>query len=248
MVSSITISGLHLGAVLACILYLGRGLLLPQIALYSWATAGPGRAFEFVGRLHEAVWTVIKLHIWAKWHSVGFLVCLFLFGILEAMNSSHICFQVTLTRQFTTNAVGFLLNEFHFCLRSFSQSGTYFWNLPVSPDQQWTDQHHKCFVPWQISALLSLSHTRHWRQNGVSWLMLHSKCGLIKAFKNRGIDGLSHSQLPKNLSYILCVFPGSLMPRRPHLWDEPPCWLRVIKYIGIIWTYWEGQFQTTPIE
>lgn len=41
------------------------------------------------------------------------------------------------------------------------------------------------------------------------WLLFCSECGLTRAFKDRGIDGPSHSQLPKNLLYLVCRFLGS---------------------------------------
>ena len=41
----------------------------------------------------------------------------------------------------------------------------------------------------------------------------HSEYDWIRAFKGRGIEGLSHSKLPKNLLYFLYRFPRSHVPR-----------------------------------
>lgn len=49
-----------------------------------------------------------------------------------------------------------------------------------------------------------------------------SECSLIRAFKDRGVDCLCHSQLSKNL-YLFRDFQGSCTQGDPPHWVQPPC-------------------------
>lgn len=136
---------------------------------------------------------------------------LFAGGVSATMWSNHFCFQVTFIRPFTAEWDRLLAFQV-FRLRSF----LHYIPLPricyFLTDRQWLAQHHKCLVPWPGSAWTSCPTAGAGR--GLEKLHFHScrECGPIRAFKDRGINCLSHSQLPKNLLYPLYKFPGIHVP------------------------------------
>ena len=52
---------------------------------------------------------------------------------------------------------------------------------------------------------------------GVFWLHSYNECGLTRIFKDSGTNGLSHSQLSKNLLYFLYSRSVKLIFTRGHI-------------------------------
>ena len=86
--------------------------------------------------------------------------------------------------------------------------------------------------------------THHWVQHGIGvpyqvgaggrldYLGPHSyeESGLVKAFKDRGIDDSSLSQLTKNLLHLFYRFPGFHVLH----WARPPCVLDLSKHHAVV--------------
>lgn len=49
--------------------------------------------------------------------------------------------------------------------------------------------------------------------DGLEYLGFHSYSNLAQSRASKGVDGLCHSPIPKNLLYFLYRFPESHMPR-----------------------------------
>ena len=141
--------------------------------------------------------------------------------------SKNICLQVTFTGHFRV---------------SWTFRAPYLsWVFPTAIS-------HAGFVSFlQISSVLPniinvLTH--HWVQHGIGvpyqvdtggrldYLGPHSyeESGLVKAFKDRGIDDSSLSQLTKNLLHLLYRFPGFHVLH----WARPPCVLDLSKHHAVV--------------
>lgn len=143
------------------------------------------------------------------------LSCLSLhFGSPKAMRSYHICCQVILTGTFSSGQDGLLTYRPSALCLVFPASHIHFWDLLVSPSSSngfpniiilshnWVQHGFQCPIPGDGSRLENLGFNTC------------SECGLIRAFKDRSIDGLSHLQLFENLLHFLYKLPGSYMPRK----------------------------------
>lgn len=107
-------------------------------------------------------------------------------------------------------------------------------------DQQLIAQCRKCLVLWLSSARISPSHTWDWGQTEYLGFHCYIDCGLVRAFKVRAINGLSHSQPPKELLYFLYRFPWSHVPRETLLIEPSRPEAKVIQSIREWgpWTTW----------
>lgn len=138
---------------------------------------------------------------------------LFLYGILAAVKSNLICFQVTFIRLLTADWKIFWLFEVPLCLGSFPQT------VPIHGLLSFPQFINE--LPKIITVLL-YNWSQHRYQSLITgdggrleYLGFHSysEYGSIRAFKEKGTDGLSHFQLLKNLLYLFCRLPGSHLPR-----------------------------------
>lgn len=141
-----------------------------------------------------------------------------------ALRSNCICSGLHLLDPLEPSGIAFWLFEDPFCFGSFPQLYPFLECISFS---QITNG-----LPNILSILL-----HNWAQHGyqrptpgaadgLEYLSFHScrECGVIMASKNRGVDGLSHFQLPKNWLYCLYRFPGSHVLREIHSsWAKPPC-------------------------
>ena len=142
-----------------------------------------------------------------------------------ARRSNHICFQVTFTGSFTADWESFLFFQVPSLSQVFPIAGNFlgFVSVPqisnglpniinvLSHDRA---QHgHQCAIPGPGRRL--------------KYIGFHScsERGPMRACKNRSTDGLSHSQLPKNLLNLLYRFPAVMCPERFPLLGQASCGL-----------------------
>ena len=132
-----------------------------------------------------------------------------------AIRSNHICFWVSFTNSGTDCWDSILV----FSLPSLS------WAFPTA--QTCSQDLSVCSFSWisselsniinvlshSCSAWTSMLHARCWGRAGGSGFHSHGECDRSRAFKSRSLEGLSYSQIPKNLSYFLYGYPESHMPR-----------------------------------
>lgn len=144
------------------------------------------------------------------------------------MRPNHIRFCVTFTRRFTANWDSLLAFPAPFLSQVFPTTHTHSHDLSVSPRSAMDCPTSSISCPTTgLSMDVSVPHTpRGW--GGLEFLGSHScsECGPIRAFTDGGTDGLFHSQLWKNLLYLLCRFPCTGDP----LIDQTPC--RLLRYFS----------------
>lgn len=128
-------------------------------------------------------------------------------GVPTAMRPNYICFQVTFIEHFIAHW------DSIFALwvppsQVFPIACPCSWDCKLLPYNQWLIQHYECLVPPLGLAWISALYTKSEGTRKYLGFRFCSECGLIRKFKDRGIDSLSHFQFPKNLLYLLYRFLG----------------------------------------